>query len=82
MQESRQREPNLVAISGYGPNSRTIFCERRRNSISPAQHRVAGEISAWNYGFRTTSPPFITNTGFSRVVTSASGSPATAIMSP
>jgi hypothetical protein len=46
MQASRQREPILVAISGYERNSRTIFCERQRNSISPAQHRVGWEISA------------------------------------
>ena len=36
----------------------------------------------FQYSFLTTSPPFITNLTVSSVVTSASGSPSTAMMSP
>lgn len=81
MQHAAAREPNLAAIADYPPIPRIIFRQNRRKSISPTQQVCTGEMQA-PQGCFTTAPPFITNTGFSSVVTSASGSPLTAIMSP
>ncbi len=69
---------------GLGSFKILILSLSKDEDFHPDRARTQRKLSQSNeaYGLRTTAPPFITKTGFSSVVTSASGSPATAMMSP